>query len=266
MRALSFLAAVALALPITAWSQDAATVVPANVIPQPGQVVASGTVPNEATKVDVLNRLQRIYGVGNVIDRIDVGGVVAPPNWSEHVGKLIDAPLKQINRGQLEIDGTQIRLQGEVQNEASRQQIASTFATALNPTYRIVNGLRVSAGSDEQGMLDNVLRDRVVEFETGSTRLTARGQAVLNDVADVLPKLRADKVQIIGHTDSVGSRTTNLALSQARADAVKAYLVDKGLPVSRFEAMGAGPDQPVASNNTPDGRAKNRRIELRAAR
>ena len=46
MRALSFLAAVALALPITAWSQDAATVVPANVIPQPGQVVASGTVPN----------------------------------------------------------------------------------------------------------------------------------------------------------------------------------------------------------------------------
>lgn len=50
-------------------AQDAATVVPANVIPQPGQVVASGAVPDEATKADVLARLQQVYGVGNVIDQ-----------------------------------------------------------------------------------------------------------------------------------------------------------------------------------------------------
>ena len=106
----------------------------------------------------------------------------------------------------------------------------------------------------------------MVEFETGSTRLTARGRDLLDRVADAVPKLRADKIQIIGHTDSSGSRSTNLALSQARADAVRDYLVDKGLPVSRFEAMGAGPDQPVATNATAEGRAKNRRIEFRAAR
>lgn len=256
----------ALSMSLAAHAQDAATVVPANVIPQPGQVVASGAVPDEATKADVLTRLQKIYGVGNVIDRIEVGGVVAPPNWSEHVGKLIDAPLKQINRGQLEIDGTQIRLRGEVQNEATRQQIASTFATSLNPTYRIVNGLRISAGKDEQGMLDRLLTDRTVEFETGSTRLTPRGRALLDQVADVVPKLRSDKVQIIGHTDNSGSRTTNLVLSQARADAVKSYLIDKGLPAARFETSGVGPDQPVATNNTAEGRSKNRRIEFRAAR
>ncbi|MGE8656379.1 MAG: OmpA family protein [Achromobacter sp.] len=247
-------------------AQDAATVVPANVIPQPGQVVASGAVPDEATKADVLARLQQVYGVGNVIDQIEVGGVVAPPNWSEHVGKLIGAPLKQINRGQLEVDGTQIRLLGEVQNEASRQQIASTFATSLNPTYKIVNGLRVAAGKDEQGLLDKVLTNRVVEFETGSATLTARGRELLDQVADVIPKLHSDKVQIIGHTDSSGSRSTNLALSQARADAVRAYLVDKGLPPGRFETLGAGPDQPVATNATAEGRAKNRRIEFRASR
>ncbi|MEN4921535.1 OmpA family protein [Achromobacter spanius] len=264
MRTLSLVLAAACSW--SAYAQDAATVVPANVIPQPGQVVASGAVPDEATKADVLQRLQKVYGVGNVIDRIDVGGVVAPPNWSQHVGKLLDSPLKQINRGQLEIDGTQIRLRGEVDNEASRQQIASTFATSLNPTYKIVNGLRVSAGKDEQDVLDNLLSNRVVEFETGSTRLTARGRELLDRVADAVPKLRADKIQIIGHTDSSGSRSTNLALSQARADAVRDYLVDKGLPVSRFEAMGAGPDQPVATNATPEGRAKNRRIEFRAAR
>ena len=124
----------------------------------------------------------------------------------------------------------------------------------------------MSAGKDEQDVLDNLLSNRVVEFETGSTRLTARGRELLDRVADAVPKLRADKIQIIGHTDSSGSRSTNLALSQARADAVRDYLVDKGLPVSRFEAMGAGPDQPVATNATAEGRAKNRRIEFRAAR
>jgi len=192
-----------------------------------------------------------------------------PSNWAAQAGDYANhrySPLKQINRGQLEIDGTQIRLRGEVDNEASRQQIASTFATSLNPTYKIVNGLRVSAGKDEQDVLDNLLSNRVVEFETGSTRLTARGRELLDRVADAVPKLRADKIQIIGHTDSSGSRSTNLALSQARADAVRDYLVDKGLPVSRFEAMGAGPDQPVATNATAEGRAKNRRIEFRAAR
>lgn len=182
------------------------------------------------------------------------------------MGKLIGQPLKQINRGQLEVDGTQIRLLGEVQNEASRQQIASAFATSLNPTYKIVNGLRVAAGKDEQGLLDKVLTNRVVEFETGSATLTARGRELLDQVADVIPKLHSDKVQIIGHTDSSGSRSTNLALSQARADAVRAYLVDKGLPPGRFETLGAGPDQPVATNATAEGRAKNRRIEFRASR
>lgn len=256
----------ALTLSATAYAQDAATVVPANVIPQPGQVVASGAVPDEATKAEVLARLQKLYGVGNVIDRIEVGGVVAPPNWSQHVGRLIDAPLKDISRGQLEIDGTQVRLRGEVTNEAKRQQIASTFATSLNPTYRIVNGLHVSADQREQHLLDDLLTDRTVEFETGSARLTQQGRALLDQIADVIPKLTSDKVQIIGHTDSSGSRATNLALSQARADAVKAYLIDKGLPPSRFEATGVGPDQPLATNSTAEGRAKNRRIEFRASR
>ena len=69
MRTLTLILAAALSC--AAHAQDAATVVPANVIPQPGQVVASGAVPDEATKADVLARLQKVYGVGNVIDRID---------------------------------------------------------------------------------------------------------------------------------------------------------------------------------------------------
>ena len=249
----------------SALAANSATVVPANIIPQPGQVVASGTVPDEKTKADVLHRLQELYGVGNVIDQIEVGGVVAPANWSEHVNNILDESLRNVHRGQLEIDGTQIRLQGEVANEASRQQIASTIATSLNPTYRIANGLRVSASQSEQARLDDVLADRIVEFQTGSATLTPIGIRLLDELADVLPQISSQRIQIIGHTDSSGSRATNLALSQARADAVRSYLVEKGLPESRFETMGAGPDQPVATNATAEGRAKNRRIEFRAS-
>ncbi len=257
----------ALAASFAAGAQDTARVVPANVIPQPGQVVAAGVVPDEATKVAVLNRLQAQYGVGNVIDQIEVGGVVAPPNWAENVGKLLDSPsLKQIARGQLQIDGTQISMRGEVQNEAQRQQVASTFATALNPTYRIVNGLRVSADQNEQTLLDDTLADRVVEFQTGSATLTPKGRALLDEIADIIPRLASERIEISGHTDSSGSRATNLALSQARADSVKSYLVGKGLASERFETLGEGPDRPVAGNETAEGRAKNRRIEFRAKR
>lgn len=65
-----------------------------------------------------------------------------------------------------------------------------------------------------------------------------------------------------GHTDSRGPRDFNLELSQRRAEAVRDYLVSKGVPGDLFTVEGLGPDRPVASNATPDGRANNRRVEI----
>jgi OOP family OmpA-OmpF porin len=250
----------------TVSAQQSALVVPADISPQPGQVVVSGAVPDEAAKALIMTRLQKIYGVGNVIDQIDVGGVAAPGNWTEHMGNLLDTPLMKVHRGQLDIDGTQVRLRGEVNDEASRQQIASEIAASLNPTYKVYNGLRVSPDSKDQGMLDNLLSRRTVEFETGSATLTPAGRALLDELAAVLPRIQSTTISIVGHTDNSGGRANNLALSQARADQVKAYLVAKGMPASRFEATGVGPDQPVASNDTAEGMARNRRIDFRAMR
>jgi len=70
------------------------------------------------------------------------------------------------------------------------------------------------------------------------------------------------RVRIAGHTDNVGKRAANVDLSQRRAAAVRKYLVDAGIDAARLETRGAGPDEPVASNKTKDGRAKNRRIEF----
>lgn len=227
----------------------------------PGQVVVSGKVPDEATHSAVLQRLRETYGAGSVVDQIEVGSVATPPNWSANVQKLLGPQLKQISKGQLKIDGTQIDVKGEVSNESQRQQIASDMANALNPTYTIRNGLRVSAS--EQGLLDTTLANRTIEFETGSATLAPQGRAILDQMASVLARMSGKTVEIIGHTDNSGSRAANITLSQARADAVKGYLVTKGVAPRSMMTMGVGPDQPIASNDTDDGRARNRRIEFR---
>ncbi|HEY4298373.1 MAG TPA: OmpA family protein [Paraburkholderia sp.] len=233
---------------------------PANAAP--GQVVVGGKVPDEATKAAVLARLRDTYGAANVVDQIEVADVATPPNWSTNVQKLIGPQLKQISKGQLKIDGTQIDVKGEVRNESQRQQLASDMANALNPTYTIKNGLRVSAS--EQGLLDQTLANRTIEFETGSATLTPQGRAILDQMAAAMVKMTTRTVAIIGHTDNSGNRSSNIALSQARADAVKGYLVAKGIAPQQMTTTGVGPDQPIASNDTTDGRARNRRIEFRA--
>ncbi|MEI7294995.1 OmpA family protein [Paraburkholderia tropica] len=243
-------------------TRSAVTSTPAPMDNAPGQVVVGGKVPDEATHAAVLQRLRDTYGAGNVVDQIEVGDVATPPNWTSNVQKLIGAQLKQIHKGQLKIDGTQIDVRGEVGNEAQRQQIASDMANALNPTYTIRNGLRVSAS--EQGLLDQTLANRTIEFETGSATLAPEGRAILDQMAAVLAKMSTRTVEIIGHTDNSGNRASNIALSQARADAVKGYLVAKGISPQQLTTNGVGPDQPVASNDTTDGRARNRRIEFRA--
>jgi OmpA-OmpF porin, OOP family len=70
-------------------------------------------------------------------------------------------------------------------------------------------------------------------------------------------------VVIEGHTDNVGNRDANVRLSKARAEAVRNYLISKGITRNRLTTVGLGPDQPVASNDTPEGRARNRRVQLR---
>jgi outer membrane protein OmpA-like peptidoglycan-associated protein len=101
-----------------------------------------------------------------------------------------------------------------------------------------------------------------VNFETGRATLLPESQAVLDTVATSLINNPDVNVEIGGHTDNTGSRATNLRLSQARADAVKAYLVSKGINAIRMTTRGYGPDNPTADNATADGRAANRRVEL----
>ena len=101
-----------------------------------------------------------------------------------------------------------------------------------------------------------------VNFYTDSDRLTAEAKTILNHVAEELNKYPSVRVIIVGHTDNVGSAAYNKALSLRRAKSVARYLVGKGVDPSRMRYAGKGEEEPIASNATEEGRAKNRRVEF----
>lgn len=99
-------------------------------------------------------------------------------------------------------------------------------------------------------------------FDFDKTVVKPEGKAKLDGLIDQIKGIALEVVIAVGHTDSVGSDKYNDRLSQRRADSVKAYLVSKGIEPNRIYTEGKGEKQPVASNKTKEGRAKNRRVEI----
>lgn len=102
-----------------------------------------------------------------------------------------------------------------------------------------------------------------VNFEFGSDKLTEGAKTILDGIAASLLAQTTVKVQVTGHTDSLGPQSYNLALSQRRAKSVLSYLVEKGVEATRLSADGEGEFSPIASNDTEAGRAQNRRVEFK---
>ena len=114
-----------------------------------------------------------------------------------------------------------------------------------------------------QAAFDAVLESNKVFFATGKDTITRESGITLDKIMAVSNLCRADlRFELGGHTDSVGNRAANLSLSQERAKAVAVYMVDAGMADDRLVAIGYGPDEPAASNETAEGRSQNRRIEF----
>ena len=102
-----------------------------------------------------------------------------------------------------------------------------------------------------------------VNFDTDSDRIKTDGRENLDRAVEILKKYPDLRVEVSGHTDSKGGYRYNVDLSQRRADSVKQYMVDAGVDGSRIETRGAGPDEAIDTNETAEGRARNRRIEFK---
>lgn len=185
-------------------------------------------------------------------------------NDSDEVMKHKTDPLKADSDGDGLNDGN------EVMKHHTDPLKADTDGGTVN------DGAEVARGSDPLNPADDVppkkeeLKVEVgkaivlegIAFATGKSEITSQSESILEKAYNTLAQNPEITVEIQGHTDITGSKATNTRLSQARAEAVKAWLVNKGIPADRISAKGFGPDKPVADNKTKDGRQKNRRIEF----
>lgn len=231
-----------------------------------GKYRISGTVPDQATKDKLLARAREVYGDGNFIDDLKIGGV-STPKWLDGALALLPFTKNGVTNGGLSAEGSTITLTGEVPNQEAKDK-ATKDAKMAAPNATIVNLMTVAGqkalSADQaktQVKLDEALAGKIVEFESGSDKLTDKGKAVLDELAPMF-KDSTGKVEIGGHTDSDGNDAANKSLSQRRAETVKKYLVDKGNDAARFTAMGYGETKPIADNSTPEGKQRNRRIEF----
>jgi len=141
--------------------------------------------------------------------------------------------------------GSVIGNQLDAQERELRQSISNDGITIVNTGDRLI----VSLPND-------------LTFATDSSAISPAVRSDLNKVAASLVRYPNSLVQVIGHTDSDGSASYNQALSERRANAVADQIQAGGVPYNRLAIIGRGEDQPVASNLTPEGKARNRRVEI----
>lgn len=133
-------------------------------------------------------------------------------------------------------------------------QLASAAANALRSRLGNLEATRGASGM--QMTLDDVA------FGSGRSTLRPEAEASLGKLVDFVSQDASSRIRIEGHTDSSGSANANVVLSQKRAESIRDALIASGVDAGRITAIGLGPERPVASNDTAEGRAKNRRVDV----
>lgn len=151
---------------------------------------------------------------------------------------------------------------GAVIGAAAGAAIGGTVGHRMDQQQRElqqIEGVEVNRTANDE--LDVVLKNDVL-FDTGSYSLRSESRSTLVEMSRVFSRYNDTTISVDGHTDSVGSSSSNQVLSERRASSVRSYLVDQGVSSSRIVARGYGETQPKGSNDTPEGRQLNRRVEL----
>lgn len=176
-------------------------------------------------------------------------GLLAGAGVGAAVGGLIGSKKGKAGKGAA-IGGAVGAIAGGVIGQYMDKQAKELEAVA--DTQRVDDGVVVT------------MKDKIL-FDVGKADLKAESRASLDKIASVLNKYEKTDLTVAGHTDSTGTASMNKELSDRRALSVRSYLVEKGVPASRLETVGFGPDKPITSNDTAEGRAQNRRVEIHIA-
>jgi outer membrane protein OmpA-like peptidoglycan-associated protein len=134
--------------------------------------------------------------------------------------------------------------------------------TAIMIASQPTQPVKVEPVKVESPKADSLIVLNEVQFAVNSYKLRPQLYPTLDSIASFLQKNPSTKIEISGHTDSTGKEEQNLKLSENRADAVAEYIVDKGIATSRVSFNGYGSSRPIATNDTEQGRRRNRRVEI----
>jgi outer membrane protein OmpA-like peptidoglycan-associated protein/uncharacterized protein YidB (DUF937 family) len=245
-----------------------------------GKIKASGIVPDETTKANILNQLRTTYGEGKFVDdKLIVDAKARPAEFAANLSKALgEFKLPGTAGSQLSFDGNAINISGLVGTaaDALKTKIAGFFGNLFNVNVKVLDvGAAVkdaaaaaasALGSLKPGDADELVKAlnlQIINFASGSNAIPKENEELLKKSAEAIKAAPAGiKLEVGGHTDNKGAAAGNLALSQKRADAVKAFLVKQGVQADMLTTKGYGPDKPVASNDTEADRFKNRRIEF----
>lgn len=189
----------------------------------------------------------RVLASIDALSKLSNGSVVVEPDLVTIKGNT------GIPTAQADITGLLIEKLGQ----SAEFDIDVTYVKELDP----IAGLPTPEECVAQ--IGSVTKDRKILFDPGSASITVDTQPVADDIADILKKCSNLRIQIAGYTDSQGGEDMNQQLSQQRATAVLDALRVRRVPVNTFEAVGYGEADPIATNDTEDGREANRRIEFK---
>ena len=247
-----------------------------------GIITYSGAVHDEATRASIIDSLKAVFGADKIKGDIAVDANAGPAPW------LVDlrTALEHLKTPgvQAVFDGNSLRVGGLI-GETDRDRIIGSLRSALGPglafgsltdkvgdlvtsvttkTEAALAGLRPGFSTND---LLSILNQSIINFPTGGTEIPAISKALLQNAAASMKQLPAGTViEIGGHTDNTGDAAANMMLSQQRAEAVRAQLVQDGVDPGMLVVKGYGSAKPLAGNDTVEGRFANRRIEYRVVK
>jgi OOP family OmpA-OmpF porin len=238
----------------------------ANKDPVAVTLTLSGYVPDNNVHAALAAAAGRKFPNEKIVDNLKAS-IGAPSGFTAAVTSALGA-LSRLSTGTLVVSDREIKLSGDALYEAAAGQIRAGLTRELplgwtaKPEVSVKPAAApVDATVCQQLFAQNLTKSRI-RFESSSASINADSAGLLDRLVETAMRCPSTNVEIVGHTDRSGAEEFNQELSEKRAQAVADYLVKAGLPADRFTAVGYGSALPVASNDTDEGKAENRRIEF----
>jgi OOP family OmpA-OmpF porin len=226
----------------------------------------TGYVPDNNVHAAIVQAAQRKFVAEKVVDNLKAS-IGAPSGFSAAVVPALGA-LSRLSTGTLVVTDREVKLSGDALYEGAATQIRAGLGKDFPQGFQFKPEISVKPASAPvdptvcQQLFSEQLSKGRIRFEQGRATLDADSTALLDRLIEIAMRCPAANIEVAGHTDGDGEDGFNQALSEKRAQAVVDYLVKAGLPATRFTAVGYGSTQPVAGNDTDEGKAQNRRIEF----